>query len=235
MLFRSITFIDSDDKIAHEILNKAYTEIDVSSDIVVYDEINKKNTCTKIDDTLRTNLKKSILTQEKINLLGEKYTFSPTPWGKIYRTDIIKKNDVRFPLNVYIGEDMIFNLRLILVADSICFSRSVFYSYENNPSSLTKSFSINLADNLYAFIDEVEYLIDDRLFNKLLPEFIITDALRGVISKKDKSELDRIAKLIKIKTPSLDGLDNKRKVLFFLIEKKMWKIISMLITVRNKF
>lgn len=229
-----IAFIDSDDTIDFKLLNDAYSAIDSANDITVFNEYNEETVSLSLGDELRGKIENSILTFNKIEILGRQVVYFPAPWGKIYRTDIIKQNDVFFPLDVYVGEDMLFNLRLIQVANTIGFNRKVFYSYEINPYSLTNSFTINIADNLYAFVSNLKDLIADSLLKKMLPSFIITDILRCIRSKKNKEELDKIADLIKMEHLEFKGLNLKQKVLFFLINNRMWGAISLLVTIQDR-
>ena len=50
--------------------------------------------------------------RSEIMTLHEKW-LSQMPWNKLYKTSIIKENNIRFPENLSLGEDLIFNLNYI--------------------------------------------------------------------------------------------------------------------------
>lgn len=62
-----------------------------------------------------------------------------SPWGKLYKTDIIKKNDLRFCEGMHIGEDALFLFSYMLLCDKIFITNTTEYCYfAYNTGSLTK-------------------------------------------------------------------------------------------------
>ncbi len=69
-------------------------------------------------------------------------------WDKLYRTDIIKKNNLRFDENCHIGEDLEFNICYAMAAKSIICIEDRCYNYRirsnsamDNARSLEKNFN----------------------------------------------------------------------------------------------
>lgn len=60
------------------------------------------------------------------------------PWGKIYRTSVIKDNNVFFG-DSYIAEDMVFTKIAIAKCNSICYVDKFLYCYNDTPGSLMNS------------------------------------------------------------------------------------------------
>lgn len=59
------------------------------------------------------------------------------PWCKLFRTDIIKNENIRFDVNLTCGEDTDFNLSYLLKTSSVYIDDRNFYNYSlDNPDSL---------------------------------------------------------------------------------------------------
>lgn len=77
------------------------------------------------------------------------------PYCKLFETDIIKSNDIRFDTNIHFGEDSIFVLRYCLLIDSIAFSADVSYNYFRRPTGLvnSKCYRQNVVNEIKAFTE----------------------------------------------------------------------------------
>ena len=63
------------------------------------------------------------------------------PVAKVYKTQIIRDQNIRFPVEVKIGEDAIFNYRYLQKASKVVFSPKTVYCYNKlNASSATHTF-----------------------------------------------------------------------------------------------
>ncbi|MGN0006158.1 MAG: glycosyltransferase family 2 protein [Candidatus Gastranaerophilaceae bacterium] len=82
-------------------------------------------------------------------------------WNKIYRTDFLNKNKIRFPEH-YIFEDMPFFYETWFNAKSICFIRDCCYYYRINRQTSTMS---RIADKVLDRVDMVALTYD--MFKKL--------------------------------------------------------------------
>ncbi len=68
-------------------------------------------------------------------------TLLNSPWAKLYRTDIIQKNNLQFDLSRSLGEDLLFNLNYYQYCSRFCFFPTPIYYYRSvTPSSLTNRF-----------------------------------------------------------------------------------------------
>ncbi|NCH72560.1 bifunctional glycosyltransferase/CDP-glycerol:glycerophosphate glycerophosphotransferase [Cronobacter dublinensis] len=64
---------------------------------------------------------------------------TPAPWGKLYKTSLLVKKHIRFPLGIKLAEDWIFVLRAMYYANHISSTPHISYLYrgredEHNPS-----------------------------------------------------------------------------------------------------
>lgn len=111
-----ICFIDSDDYIAEDYLEEL---INTKEDFPDCDNIwcGFQTVTDYNDSNSKYNLacekeKLSEYNCSEIMTLHEKW-LSQMPWNKLYKTSIIKENNIKFPENLSLGEDLIFNLNYI--------------------------------------------------------------------------------------------------------------------------
>lgn len=137
-----IMFVDSDDWLAKEACEKAYCTAQKSDCEMLLFSHNKFNnqSCTsdsKLQD-LYIELQDKCTTFEKSL---EHIVFSPCePWGKLYKTEFLKKNNLRFRTNIQFGEDRIFYFQACIYAKSISVLYEHLYYYrQNTENSLTKN------------------------------------------------------------------------------------------------
>lgn len=66
--------------------------------------------------------------------------FMSCVWSKLYRAEVIKKNNIKFLPDIINGEDTLFNLEYYLKCQNIRFVRGSIYNYYINTSSATNRF-----------------------------------------------------------------------------------------------
>lgn len=88
---------------------------------------------------------------EYYETLGYVMTYRGTifaPWNKLYIAEIIKKNNVMFPEDVWYGEDFLFILQYLKYCNRIIETRERLYNYiMQNPDSLEKKYKPDLFEN----------------------------------------------------------------------------------------
>lgn len=78
-----------------------------------------------------------------------------TPWAKAYRTQIIKKNNVRFDKNFSLGEDILFNLSYCEHIEKVYVDINVYYMYyKENQQSLASRYTPNIYENTKKIYDK---------------------------------------------------------------------------------
>lgn len=120
-----VTFIDSDDFVSINFLS-TFVRFQ-SSDLYIYgiQFINNSTIflppeeCIKIEDVMELD-----------NLLNKLYF--TVPWGKIYKNDIVQKNNIRFNINLKIGEDTDFVLKYLLYTNNIRLISKPLYHFFND-------------------------------------------------------------------------------------------------------
>lgn len=85
--------------------------------------------------------------------------YSTVPWGKLYKKEIIRNNNIYFDSHIRLGEDLIFNLEYVKYCKTIQLIDLSQYIYTTNTSASER---YNLTE------DEIKYVIDK--IKKLISE-----------------------------------------------------------------
>ena len=128
-----VTFVDSDDWIDKECLEMCVKEFKGSDfdmlqfgyrDISYDGKVLREKTLDSQTADLKTYLKSSFLV---------------TVWGTIFRTSIIKGNNIRFDTSLKLAEDQLFIMQYMVVANSFKSVNNVYYNYFNNSNGAVKN------------------------------------------------------------------------------------------------
>lgn len=192
-----IMFLDPDDLLNENILNRLTQEINDSVDIIscccqVFDD---KNDLLGINHFFEeTSIFKN--EYEKIELLKQlfnvqyrqpqkAYTGIGVPWGKLYRREMLNYNDIVFNPSLRRMQDNAFNMYAFLFSKSIIYIDEPLYKYRIE--NISKYYNANYKPNLYenylklqeirwSFLQEYN-LID----NYELKNFFYEDAISQII------------------------------------------------------
>lgn len=160
-----ISFVDSDD----------YIDLNYAKILIKFQE---KNNCdvvlfNKFGDGIQSNVpeiqgiadNQDDITVLVFELLMKKRLNSP--WDKLYRKEIIKDNNIRFPEGVNLGEDTIFNYQYWSKIDSIGIINNELYHfiYDISSKSLSKSYFSNKYEMLKLQDDLLGNLISSGNLN----------------------------------------------------------------------
>lgn len=122
-----ICFVDSDDCIKENMIEELITKIkEDNSDIVLCDFSFKYKEYERYQKTLID------CTKGKVDLLVDMLIEGDSlnsQCNKLYRSNIIRKNNIRFNNNLKMGEDQIFNLNYIRYCDEFSYINKSFYLY----------------------------------------------------------------------------------------------------------
>lgn len=134
-----IIFIDSDDIIKENYIDILIKEInsDINLDLAVctYEEISlNERSIFKLSSSDMSLLTGTL--KKDYYLIKD---FLNTPWGKLYKLNIIKRYKIMFPNEHSIGEDQIFNYKYFLHVENYRFINKPMYLYMHRDNiSLTK-------------------------------------------------------------------------------------------------
>lgn len=132
-----ILFIDSDDIVKKNYIDILVKKINKNTNldmaVCAYEEVNLN--CNKKKNYNIDNSKIALLTgslKKDYYLIRE---FLNTPWGKLYKTQIIKKHNIRFPDKCNIAEDQIFNYQYYLYVKEYIYINEPLYVYMHRKNS----------------------------------------------------------------------------------------------------
>jgi hypothetical protein len=167
-----LTFIDSDDHLINFITPKYY----LNNDITFFNSIETSDNYTDVDNYKNFIIKNNYYEIDSIELLLTKYIVQPnrvpiltTCWAKIYKIDVIKKNNILFNIKMNTFEDVDFLLRYLVHAIYIKFNPKFIYAHTNNRNLSSLTFSKNANNNnLFSFLQtsrSLRSLIKSNYFN----------------------------------------------------------------------
>ena len=156
-----ITFLDADDELMPDFLDYCLkSALETYADVVCINaymqyangSLNKLPPFIPSESIVENNEDKDkVIASLYINVYTkpEEYYYGQTirtPWGKLFRANLIKTNNIQFPIGVSLGEDAIFNLYSFFYAKIISFKNAYLYKYCTAQQSATGTYK----DNLYA-------------------------------------------------------------------------------------
>lgn len=82
------------------------------------------------------------------------------PWNKLFLTNIIKDNNIRFPVSIHPGEDLVFCISYIKYVENAIFLNSDSYIYVDSMNSVMKRIEgKSKFDNYYLQLQEMKNLL----------------------------------------------------------------------------
>jgi glycosyltransferase involved in cell wall biosynthesis len=155
-----ICFIDSDDEVSSYYLKNLLDDFYKDENVdLVFQGVNRIKNTIKISST---SISDGIVQASNYNELFVHYEISlnGNPVSKLFKTAIIRENDLWFNSSFCYNEDKIFILEYILFCKkNIVFSSTINYSYYINSGSLTKT-----------LLQPIDYFKPYNYFKKLIKE-----------------------------------------------------------------
>lgn len=177
-----IQFVDGDDFIDKDMLRYEISLLEEkNADMVItglHLDIEKNgvvHTNIQTFDYCEANDKKSIAMSVLNRLDG---TYINSPINKLYKTNIIKDNNLFMDKEISLGEDFIFNLKYLKYCNNVIFSDKSYYHYwMKTDNNLTFRFRKDKIDLMYLMYKKsVEYFkesgLSDNEYNDLNKHFI---------------------------------------------------------------
>ena len=168
-----ISFVDGDDKITNNFVSELRHYIKDSFDIIVFAHDNfdgsnipalSQDGSTEIFKDSRIEfLQKDCLIHKRSEKREFYYDFG-YPWGKLYNTEFIRRNNLHFPVGIKINEDQLFNLCVLKYAKNVLGVHKQLYLYRKNESSITNQNIGFLASTYDRKIEK-----QNKIINELYP------------------------------------------------------------------
>ena len=231
-----ITFLDADDYLDTDFIEKIYPELDGKNDLILFDYFEEYNGIMNPKKTVRANCEHLTLADVLIFTTG-------CPWGKIYRSSIIKKFNVQF-LNQKRNEDMPFTKVAISYCDTFSYVESPIYHYVQNKSSLTHDNTIqnkNSGENAYNYIqDKLNPLFNGEELDAVFYNDYLFGSAMISSSKLNRSDWIRYLRETEIIRPNwhrskyIGKMPMIRKLCGVLIKNKCYFLIKLLNIIKIK-
>lgn len=251
-----VLFVDSDDWIDKRLLEICFQYITIETDICLFGFREVRN-ADEGQRTCNKNLKVKKLT--KADFLGLQYRIfnrdrdaccdrniiklsSPC---KLFRTDILRKNNIYFVENLVNGEDGVFNLYAYQYADAgVCIEEELYFYYVRE-DSVTHKYTPNVEEDFRNLHDEylrfIQLVGEEKLFEEVLKEryiwsFSFCCILKYCHPDNTASFIERRKQFLAeyfhyeemIKTVSLKRFGTKKKIIFYFIKKRNFFVVSLL-------
>lgn len=139
---RWVTFIDSDDWVKPKYIETFFKQNNYPSKALVQQgHITIGIDGGKNDE--RNFQNKIFITKDISDIFSEEQFIKlmPFPWAKLYDFEIVKRFNIKFPLGIHFGEDLLFVLEYMKYIESFILNSSNLLSHELGKGSL--SFKIN--------------------------------------------------------------------------------------------
>lgn len=231
-----IFFLDGDDYLDSECINKLVKEYERGySPIVGYklDIIDKGikevNQCYGEYDTFIDYLK------DFHKYFATKFSFV---WGKLFEPNIIKENKIKFPEDIMLGEDMLFNINYYAYYPGkiSVFQYNGYFYRQSGTNSLSKKFDIRMFGwNERTYNELINYLISydmldqtnfrhlmRNIFGNYMYSFHLISLNDGMDKKFKKQLVSQysMTPIFRKSIPSCDCLRLDTRLFLWLINKK---------------
>jgi len=181
-----IVFIDSDDWITKDYIEKLYTGIEkyncdmISANFYTYDTATGKTEENKCPGKFYNTLFNSSLKKQYFLFLSNNYI-----WIRIYKKDFLKANNIYFKLNKL--EDSLFLWEVVLASDNFRFIDETIYYYRLNRNN-----SLTTSDYAAAYIEglrEIKKILVGKNLYRFYKQPFFLFAMSGIINSFGNSKL----------------------------------------------
>ena len=206
-----IAFVDPDDYIEPTLFEKTYNfALQNQADVVQFDYTEYRENTHKYK---KINLAKKFKKEYHFNLNKKgKYTKQDIPyglfynlynqvWNRLYRKDLILKNNIHFS-NTRNGEDQLFTIGVLIFANEIHYLNDYLYTYRVRQGSSCHSYVDADIDYAFKNIAQIEaYLRSHNIYDTYLPQmseyrvqslYWVRSKLRPEMIEKFETEIKKI-------------------------------------------
>ncbi|MCD7712677.1 MAG: glycosyltransferase [Firmicutes bacterium] len=160
-----ITFIDADDLIMPDFFEDMYkVAIEKDAEYVVGGifRTSDRNYRIGYDPKHRIEERDSKNIRSSLVVINEKLedgsVFGRGPWGRLVKREIAK--DVLFPENIKLGEDIIWNLKVVNQCKKVYLVYQSYYIYWINPDSATNKYNDQIVSICEQSLNDLSKLVD---------------------------------------------------------------------------
>lgn len=171
-----IAFLDSDDQFSSTFINEIAKPISNGYDMIVYDaNIVSKDHTERLDMFFSNSIARGLVNQKKALVFIKGCTC-----GKIYRTEIIQNNKIRFG-NMPRNEDMVFTKIATAYSQNIYYLEIPLYCYYENKSSLMNDNSLINKENAVEAFNIVNHSLQNKGFEEELNSMFFLEVIYTLV------------------------------------------------------
>lgn len=239
-----ISYVDSDDYVEKNMLEDMYVLAKKdNSDIVICG-----NNVISMDNEILKSESAIIYNNKDLDILFGKMAV----WNKIYKRELLLKNNIEFRSKVWY-EDIDFTIKLLFDDVKVSFIDKPLYDYLLRPGSTMNNSNINRnLELIQAFDEMISYFKKKSIYNDIYDklEFLciyhmyicgITRIINAETSFKDKINIiNKFRNYINVnfkgfrKNKYIKYLDKNKKIIYKLINLKMYRVVQLIFKVRNR-
>lgn len=229
-----ISFIDADDWIESDMLEKLYIEAETNNlDIAicnhfVENEDGNNQEIRKINLSSDTIFNGMEMTKE---VMTAKNNLQGFVWNKIFKLELIKSNKIEFNSELNYLEDLIFNIKILLNSEGVKIINKPLYHYIQRQGSITKTYNHNyiisiddIGNEIKTYLESKEINLQQEYYN-LMTRVIIIAILNIVDSQNSKKEkVNLISNIFKNKD-NINSIKNSDKSYLTGYQRKICNIL----------
>jgi glycosyltransferase involved in cell wall biosynthesis len=173
-----ISFLDADDFVDQEMIKELFDSAEHNqADCVMCDFYHESHANYKVE-IIHSNLPKSILFKNDIleiilpRLIGiepKRNIYKINLWGSIwnylFKTEIIKVNNIQFNTNLTIAEDLLFKIEYLFLCELLFSLNKPFYHYVRHDTSVTLKYNPKIIEIYEMYISQLMSIIDKKNLN----------------------------------------------------------------------
>lgn len=249
---RYILFADADDYFEPNAFLKIYNHIQTNnSNLLCFNYYNVSLNNEKTDGLNLNNNRIELFPEKAItNFLSYIYInmFTGAVWNKVYKTDVIRNNCIKFCSNLHIGEDLLFNIEYFSSVNRLDILDEKIYNYVQTENSIMRSYREKNVEYIKNYIPELIKIFKKYNYESyytIIFQFYISN-LFGVISNEIlQKNYQKGAKNIKsfckyaldkdlFCRSKLRKIKLKYKIYYLLIISGLWRLIYLFLYLKNR-
>lgn len=190
-----LQFVDSDDVISTVMIETLVRTLELYNKDIVFCGMNlvslKDNKPKEIRYCTSEGIgKECVLGREtffqNMSYLLWKTAMLEGPCNRLYKMSIVKENQLKFPQNISLGEDFLFNMKYYAQCNGAVFlSQKLYYYLQVSDQALTKIYRPDLFENQMMLIEEFmsflqKYVVVTEQEDICMAEYTIAKAIRCI-------------------------------------------------------
>lgn len=173
-----IAFVDSDDYIESNYIEELYLSIVSNKADLAICKVNNFGCLNRVDKLSYNYMELNENYEDEWEEINRNFLLYG-PCNKLYKTTIIKKNDILFPKDITYGEDLLFNFHYLEYIKNISFTNQTTYFYrKDSPDSLSKVYRDDRFENEIILAESMKkFMIKKNLYNNNMKLYLQTRIL----------------------------------------------------------